>query len=204
MTNDKTSVTGSDEAHDDLMATLAAARDLNPDMDKTLADQYLARRREEQQRQDQQSPPVVRQQDGSAARPEWSGRPVVPMFALLMLALMVTAALVTHGGVFWGFFWIPLMFGGWWWRRGVPASSSDWRYQRHMEREQYRRDRLAARYGFSPGPDASSSSVDAQAADQAPSPPGATLQIPWAGKPPETPSAGGQFAGGAPPANPAG
>jgi hypothetical protein len=60
MTNDKTSVTGSDEAHDDLMATLAAARDLNPDMDKTLADQYLARRREEQQRQDQVSPVVRR------------------------------------------------------------------------------------------------------------------------------------------------
>jgi hypothetical protein len=39
-----------DDTRDDLLATLAAARELDPYIDPALADQYLARRREEQQR----------------------------------------------------------------------------------------------------------------------------------------------------------
>jgi hypothetical protein len=206
MANDqKTSGTGSDEARDDLMATLAAARDLNPDMDKTLAEQYLSRRREEQQRQDQQSSVVAEQQDRSTARSEWAGRGWVPLFCLLMLAVILVAAAATNIGAFWWFFWIPLMFGGWWWRRGIPAGGSDWRYQRRMEREQYYRDRLARRYGYyPPRPDSDRSGVGVPAADPPLPPSRPAPQIPPAGKPPQTPSSGGQFTGGAPPANPAG
>jgi hypothetical protein len=206
MTNDqKTSTTGSDEARDDLMATLAAARDLNPDMDKTLAEQYLSRRREEQQRQDQRSSVAAQQQDRGTARSEWAGRSVVPLFGVLMLAVILVAAIATNDGALWWFFWIPLMFGGLWWRRGISSGGSDWRYQRRMEREQYYRDRLAQRYGYyPPRPDADKPGADAHAAGPALPPYRAAPQIPPAGNPPETPGAGGQFTGGAPPANPAG
>ncbi|PWT73534.1 MAG: hypothetical protein C5B60_08085 [Chloroflexi bacterium] len=206
MTNDqKTSTAGSDEARDDLMATLAAARDLNPDMDKTLAERYLARRQEEQQRQDQQSAVVGQQQDRRTARSEWVGRSAVPLFCLLMLAAILVASVSWHTGAIWWFFWIPLMFGGWWWRRGIPSDGGDWRYQRRMEREQFYRDRLARRYGYyPPRPDTDKSNTDTPAADPAIPPYRAAPQIPPAGNPPQTPGAGGQFAGGAPPANPAG
>jgi hypothetical protein len=206
MTNDqKTSTTGSDEARDDLLATLAAARDLNPDMDKTLAERYLARRREDQQRQDQQSSVTAEQQDRRTARSEWAGRSVVPLFCLLLLAVILVATAASHNGAIWWFFWIPLMFGGWWWRRGIPSDGGDARYQRRMEREQYYRDRLARRYGYyPPRPDADKSGADAQAAGPALPPNRAAPQIPPAANRPETPGAGGQFTGGAPPANPAG
>jgi hypothetical protein len=207
MTNDqKTSTTGSDEARDDLMATLAAARDLNPDMDKTLAEQYLARRREELQRQDQQPTAVAQQQDRETARSEWVGRSMVPLFCLLMLAVILVASAVSLNGAIWWFFWIPLMFGGWWWRRGIPSGGSDWRYQHRMEREQYYRDRLAQRYGYyRPRPDTDRSGVEAQVADPALPPPYRSApQIPRAKNPPAVPGQGGQFTGGAPPANPAG
>ena len=58
---------GSDEARDDLMATLAAARELHPEMDTALADQYLARRQEQQQRAAQQPAPF-RRSHGEADR----------------------------------------------------------------------------------------------------------------------------------------
>ena len=206
MTNDqKTSTTGSDEARDDLMATLAAARDLNPDMDKTLAEQYLARRQHERQRQDQQPSAVAQQQDRRTTRSEWAGRAVVPLFGVLMLAAILVAANVTNDGVFWWLFWIPLMFGGWWWRRGFSSGGSDWRYQRRMEREQYYRDRLARRYGYyPPRQDTDKSGVGTQAADPALPPYRAAPQIPPIGNPSQTRGPGGQFTGGAPPANPAG
>src|SRR5262249_9268348 len=102
MANDqKKSTTGSDEARDDLLATLAAARDLNPDMDKTLAEQYLARRREEQQRHDQQSSVLAQQQDRRTARSEWAGRSIVPLFCLLMLAVILVASTASHNGAIW-------------------------------------------------------------------------------------------------------
>jgi hypothetical protein len=206
MTHDqKTSTTGSDEARDDLMATLAAARDLNPDMDKTLAEQYLSRRREEQQRQGQQSSVMAEQQDRRTARSEWVGRSVMPLFLLLMLAVILVASTVSRDGAIWWFFWIPLMFGGWWWRRGIPSRGGDWRYQRRIEREQYYRDRLAQRYGYyPPGPDSDRSSPEAQATDPALPPNRAAPQIPPTVNPPQKPSSSGQFTGGAPPANPAG
>jgi hypothetical protein len=98
------------------------------------------------------------------------------------------------------------MFGGWWWRRGIPSGGSgDWRYQRRMEREQYYRDRLARRYGYyPPRPDTDKSSTEAQAADPALPSHRAVPQIPPAGNPPQKAGPGGQFTGGAPPANPAG
>ncbi|MGO8948287.1 MAG: hypothetical protein ACLQUY_11625 [Ktedonobacterales bacterium] len=207
MTNSGASSSGSagaDEARDDLMATLAAARELNPDMDKALADQYLARRKEEQQRVAERSPVVADQPERSAAGRR--GRPRIPLFAMVpLLALILVAALTTHGD-FLFFLWIPLMFGGLWWRRGwaYSDSSDDPHYQRRMARERFREERLAARYGYSPRPEGGNTSERPQLPDQAPVHPLPGPQKPAVLSSPEAQSAAGPFAGGAPPANPAG
>ena len=138
----------SDEAHDDLLATLAAARELNPDMDKALADQYLARRKEEKQRREQQAPTVV-QSDQTPVYPRWRGSPLIPILCVFMVISIFPLAALAHNGQFWWFFWIPLIFGGWWWRRGYPGSN-DSRYQRYLDRERYRQARWEARHGYLP------------------------------------------------------
>ncbi len=209
----------SDEAREDLLATLAAARELNPDMDKALADQYLARRQEDQKRTAQRSPMTMEQpQPPAQATRRWRG-PFIPVFALVMLAVILAVG-VHWGTTWWLLFWIPFMFGGFWWRRGwsnydTEGGAGDPHYQRHMARQRYRQERLAARYGYRTG--YSPNADDGSTAARQPDLPAPTSTPPGPGTAPlpTTPSTSpaplsqaggtpGPFAGGLPPANPAG
>ncbi len=200
----------SDEAHDDLLATLAAARELNPDMDKALADQYLARRKEEKQRQEQQAPAVV-QSEQSPSFSGWRGAPLIPILCTVMVTAILIAAFA-HNGQFWWFFWIPMIFGGWWWRRGYPGGN-DSRYQRYLDRERYRQARWEARHGYLPPEGAEGSrtatlpgSGQAQPGQPTPARP-ASGEPAAAMRPPQPPSPTTTFTPGipgAPPMNPAG
>jgi hypothetical protein len=205
----------SDEAHDDLLATLAAARELNPDMDKALADQYLARRKEEKQRQEQQAPAVVPSEQ-TPAYPRWRVAPVIPILCAFMVCAILVAAFAHNGqfwhdGQFWWFFWIPLIFGGWWWRRGYPGSS-DSRYQRYLDRERYRQARWEARHGYLP-PSTAEGPRNATLPTAQPTSPGQSGPAqPTAGEPaaamrpsqPPSPTSFTPGIPGAPPMNPAG
>ena len=212
-TNSSTN-TPPDAAHEDLLATLAAARELDPEMDKALADQYLSRRQEEQKKQQQQQNTqavVPQQQPGTPAG--WWGYPVFPIFGAVFLAGLLVAAIVTgHAGLFWGFFWIPLIFGGWrWWGMGYRSMRGyDYRYQRYIERDRFRQARWEARHGYLPPDDRDGdygqygqqpqlpqqSQQPQQPTPSAPANPPAT--------PPQRPTANGTFTGGTPPVNPAG
>jgi Flp pilus assembly protein TadB len=90
----------------DLMAALAASRDLGPEMDKALVDSYLQRHR-------------------SSARRQGPGTPVdlnqFTPFALLAFAIVafIALAIVSQGRLWWTFwwlFWLLPVFGRWRWR----------------------------------------------------------------------------------------
>lgn len=127
-----TNPTAEDE-HNDLLATLAAARELGPDMDKALAESYMQRRKATapaRPRNAEPRPPV---------NVDFVARAVFPA---VMIAACVFAAvlLLPHG---WGwFFLLPLFFGGWRRWRGRGWYGYDDRYDR---RRAYREERRAAR-----------------------------------------------------------
>src|SRR5690349_8171524 len=93
----------------DLLAALAAARELGPEMDDSLADAHLRRHFGEQ--------PLRAVQP----RPRADVMPYVaallgPLVLALSIAAVVGLLFFTHGFGFW-FIW-PLLFFGFGWRRG--------------------------------------------------------------------------------------
>jgi hypothetical protein len=203
MINSSPSTPNSDEAHDDLLATLAAARELDPGMDKALADQYLTRRREEQKKQEQKAPAVVAQESNTPAG--WRGSPLPLLMGMVMLTALIVAAVVFHNGSFWWFFWVPLMFSGMWRRasyRGSRGESSD---PRRIERARYYQYRWEQRHGYLP-PDVSSAPSQGQPELPSPLPanPSVSSETPVVVTPSQPPRANNPFTGGPPPVNPAG
>ncbi|HEV2461510.1 MAG TPA: hypothetical protein VGS80_24410 [Ktedonobacterales bacterium] len=125
-----------EEKQADLLATLAAARELGPDMDKALAESYLQRQRAEAA--PKQS--VVAQPPQAPQRPNEALRPI---FMCAGLIAFVALLIVSHGWLWFTFF--PLMWWtGWWWRGG---SRAEWHDQRRAQREQWRQARREMRYG---------------------------------------------------------
>lgn len=103
-----------EEAHADLLATIAASRELGPDMDKALAESYLQRHA---------APPSRRRQRGVIAQPSSKraavNMPFVMRSSAAVLALVIfLALLVASGGHLFWLFWLPFAFGGWRWFGG--------------------------------------------------------------------------------------
>jgi hypothetical protein len=113
----------------DLLAAMAAARELGPEMDSSVVDAHLRRHFGEQpQRAVQQRPRA----DVAPFNPMYV---LGPLMAALCIAALVSVLFFTHG---WGFWFIfPLLFWGFGWRRGG--------WGRHYYGRRY--DRRWDRYG---------------------------------------------------------
>ena len=195
-----------EEKQTDLLATLAAARELGPDMDKALAESYLQRQRAEAAPKQPvvAQPPQAPQQAGAAFRPIFF---TMPAGLILFIVLLV----VSHGALWWLFF--PIMgCTGWWWRGG---SRAEWHDQRRAQREQWRQARRGPGYGYRYGyrydyrygddhtnPRDEQAQLDTPAAPAAPSAPPLPPVAP--APPASSPSASPSPAGQQPPVNPAG
>jgi len=151
----------SGDAREDLLATLAASRELGPEMDAALAESYMqkhgqaaqTRQAQQGQRQDVIGPPGQRMNPGLAA-----------LGPVLGIGVYIALLIVSHGALWW-MFWVPMALGGWWggmcggwwggpWNDGQPyndwrAQREAWRYQRRSARDQYRAWRRG--YGTPPG-----------------------------------------------------
>lgn len=133
-----------EEQRADLMATLAAARELGPDMDKAIADSYLERKRSEQAAQPKQ------QQVAPVQAASVPGQPTHPLAFLLPSAgicVYIVLLIVSHGALWWMFWLIPAL-GGWGWWGG----RNDAHDQRRAQRNAYRQARWQARYNYRYGP----------------------------------------------------
>lgn len=132
-----------EEQQNDLIAALASARELGPDMDKAVAASYLEKQKQQAaaKAQAQQA-----QQQAVIAAPGQQRRPMYfigpPIGVLIFIAILIAS-----GGHAWWMFWLIFCFGGlgWWgWRGDAHAA----RMQRRMERYEWRR----SRYGYGNGP----------------------------------------------------
>ncbi|MFI5273525.1 MAG: hypothetical protein ACHQ4H_10885 [Ktedonobacterales bacterium] len=120
--------------HDELLAALAAARELGPDMDKSLAESYLQKR---QQAQAKASVPAP-QPSTSGAVATTSASPLLYLLPALCIAAYIVALVVSQGHLWW-LFWLIPAFGGWgWWGR------HEQRNDRRAQRAEWRR----SRYGY--------------------------------------------------------
>lgn len=140
----------SGDAHEDLLATLAASRELGPEMDQSLAESYI--------RKHEQLAQTMPQQPVQPIHPNSGGAGPAAIGPVLCIAAYI-AILVLSGGHLWWMFWLPMALGGWWggrwgggWRSGDPwhTQRDEWSYQRRMARDQYRATRHG--YGYPPAP----------------------------------------------------
>lgn len=132
----------SQDAHEDLMAALAASRELGPEMDATLVDRYLEKHGKSSAAIAQAQPP--------------HGSPPVPYQALsaigpiLGIAAYIVILIVSQGTLWWTF-WLPMALGGWWWswprHGGWDDPRNDMRQARRQARYEARNEYWARRYG---------------------------------------------------------
>jgi hypothetical protein len=196
-----------EEKQADLLATLAAARELGPDMDKALAESYLQRQRAEAAPKQ----PVVAQ---TPQAPQQPGEAMRAVFMCAGLIAFVALLIVSHGWLWFTFF--PLMWWtGWWWRGG---SRAEWHDQRRAQREQWRQARREMRYGpgygyrygyrydYHYGDDRTSPPEAPAQLDTPPAQPATPPATPAPPLPPvaSVPPASSASAGQQPPVNPAG
>jgi hypothetical protein len=96
----------------DLLAALAASRELGPEMDQALVESYLQKR------------PLPAKTTPARTRTERGVAPYITpalgSLALLLPAAIVVATIVASGGhalwLLW-ILWLPFFMRGWWWRR---------------------------------------------------------------------------------------
>lgn len=100
-----TMVAGPD-ARDDLLATLAAGRELGPEMDAALAQSYLNKH----PRPADVAPPARHTSLSASTYSFWRGAGVLAACAIF------AAALIASGGHAFWLFWLPFVFALWWWR----------------------------------------------------------------------------------------
>ncbi|HEX8034280.1 MAG TPA: hypothetical protein VF510_10555 [Ktedonobacterales bacterium] len=131
-----------EDDHADLLATLAAARELGPDMDKALADSYMQRRK---------ANTPARPRNAAPRPPVNYGFVAQSVLPVILIATLIAAVVIFGHG--WGWFFLfPLFWSGWWWRRGSGRGRGwygyddrynrrrDYRDERRAEREESRRD----------------------------------------------------------------
>ncbi|HKS70561.1 MAG TPA: hypothetical protein VJQ45_09070 [Ktedonobacterales bacterium] len=134
-----------EEQQNDLMAALASARELGPDMDKAVAASYL-----EKQKQQAAAKAQAQQEQQQAVIASRGQQTPWPMYMTPALGIMLYVVLlvVSHGWLWWTFWLIPAFGGfGWWGRRGDVHEA---RMQRRVDRYEWRRARYG--YGYRYGP----------------------------------------------------
>lgn len=134
-----------EDEHNDLLATLAAARELGPDMDKALAESYLQRRKSSTPARPRNAEPRPPMNVGFVAQ---AALPAVMIAALVIGALLFSS----HGWIL--FFLLPLCWGGWRRRRGWYGDDRynrrrDYRDERRAERDEWRHARRDDHYDWS-------------------------------------------------------
>ena len=108
-----------EDAQADLMATLAASRELGPEMDRALIESYL----EKHPTAIVAAPPPPTRVTRSAPL---AVRPLLRGFGLLAGVVMLVAVLIASGGHAFWLLWLPIVMAGWWWRGW--SSYSRWGY----------------------------------------------------------------------------
>ena len=206
----------SEEERADLMAMIAAGRDLSPEMDKSLVESYAERRTAQEQaraklhgsqvtqsNQSNQGNAVVpqRQPSETALLGANVAMGVIGMF--MMAAIFVAVMLFTGGHGWWVIFPLFFVFGGWGGRYGRHRLRDERRAQRYQMRADYYRTRM----GYPPRDEArrlpESSESDSRDSGPLPPPIGVPTQTPPTSR--TTPPASGQSApDNQPPTNPAG
>lgn len=190
----------SDDDRADLMAMIAAGRELSPEMDKSLVDSYAERHAAEQQAQAKvQGNAIVSQQSGIAGA--FSGvHPAVAIAGMAMLVAIFTVIMLFSGGHGWWMIF-PLfgICGGWWGNHDRHRL----RDERRAERYQMRADYFRARMGQPARDDGRR--LPESTGDSGPLPPpiGVPTQSPPANYS-APPASASPSAGNLPPINPAG
>jgi hypothetical protein len=194
-----------EDAHKDLLATLAASRELGPEMDKALAESYM-------QKHTAATPAQAPQNQGVVAPSRFDSGDLASAIVMVAgIAAFVTLLIAKHPEA-WGLIWIFFVFGGWRWF-GWSRRNSDYRARRleyRQSRREMRDDWRAMRRGYyqigdpdrpsAPTlPEASQPPVSAPPTPPRP-PAGPLPPVAQTPAPPAPPSAGGPL----PPINPAG
>jgi hypothetical protein len=141
----------------DLLATLAAARELGPDMDKSIADSYLERRKSETRAGVAPSATSANSQGnqpGQGIMPQQTpgthtGIAAAGMLLFPLIGIAIFAVILFHfGWSAWWLFWIPMAMGGWWRGMWYPQHRYAYRAERQAMRDDYRQARRDARYRY--------------------------------------------------------
>lgn len=118
-----------EDLHQDLLATMAASRELGPEMDKALVDSYMERH-----------PELKGQQKQALTQPETHTRPDIVGLTGMSVGMIgyIVLLIVSHGSLWW-MFWPMMAWGGWRW------GSNGHHDERHAARQQMREARFQAR-----------------------------------------------------------
>jgi hypothetical protein len=121
-----------EDARTELLAVLAAGRELGPEMDQALAESYLRKH-----------PITADSTPGRPAVQPVAGAPspayqLIAGVRFLLAAAIVVVALIASGGHALWLLWLPLVMGWWWWRGWPPASR--WGYQSYRVERRAPRD----------------------------------------------------------------
>ena len=133
-----------EDVRTDLMATMAASRELGPEMDKALADSYMEKHHPVSAQQPAQQQVTQPQQRSQSAD--------VMGFAGIAIGIVAFIALlaVSHGALWWMFWpvmgWCAWRWGGWW--GGNHDEYQQARLDYRMQQREMRMQRRAARYGL--------------------------------------------------------
>lgn len=189
----------SDDERADLMAMIAAGRDLSPEMDKSLIDSYAERRAAEKQARDKvQGNAVVAQQPSSVVASNGQHPAVAITGIVATVAIFVAIMVFTQGRGWWLIFPLFGICGGWWGRNDRYRV----RDARRAERYQMRADYYRARMGY-PRDEAAQRLTESSGSDSGPLPPpiGVPKQTPPATR---TSTPASSTPADQPPINPAG
>ncbi len=144
-----------DDLRKDLLAALAAGRELGPEMDASIVDAHLRRHYGDAAKPKPAATPAVVEQ-----RPFQPAAYLPGLMMVLGMAAYITILIVTHGA-FWWLFW-PFMAWGWgWWgwggRRRYGARDARWQYRRYRRYGDWGDDPYEVGYNAQAGGRASSS-----------------------------------------------
>ncbi|MGH2516172.1 MAG: hypothetical protein ACRDHP_11005, partial [Ktedonobacterales bacterium] len=139
-----------EDAHTDLMATLAASRELGPEMDKALAESYM-------QKHAAATPAPAPQNQSIVAPSRFDSADIASAIVMVAGIAAFVALLIFAGPQAWGLIWVFFIFGGWrFWgfgRRNAEyrARRAEWRQARNEVRADWHRDMRSDWYAMRRG-----------------------------------------------------
>lgn len=120
-----------EDAHKDLLATLAASRELGPEMDRALAESYMQKH--------QAATPAPAPQNQQVTLPSrFNSSDLASAIVMVAGIAAFVTLLIVFGSHAWAFIWIFFIFGGWRWF-GWNRRNAEYRARR-MEYRQSRRE----------------------------------------------------------------